>query len=654
MTHVLDKASAPSPGSAGPLRVLLVEDSIADANLIQRQLERAGYDVTADVVEDAEGFAARLGAQPYDIIIADYNLPQWTGMAALLALKESGKDIPFILVTGSLGDELAVECLKAGAADYVLKDRLARLPMAVLGALKEKAMRAERRQAERERARLAAAIEQSNDSVVITNAKGEIEYVNPAFTALSGYSRKEALGRNPKFLKSGKHDQSFYQHLWNTVLGGEIWQGEITNRKRDGSLYTQRTTITPVRDGAREIANFIAICDDVTERRKLEEQLRQAQKMEAIGQLAGGVAHDFNNLLMVIRGYTELMMDKLGPDHILRRNAQHVMQASEQASTLVRQLLAFSRNQVLAPKVLDLNQVVGEVGRMLRRLIGENVRFNVIAGENLGRVKVDPGQIEQVLLNLAVNARDAMPEGGDLIIETSNTVLDGAYARRDGSAETGAYVLLAVSDNGAGMDEETMSRIFEPFFTTKEQGEGTGLGLATVYGIVKQSGGNIFVYSEPGCGTTFKIYLPRVEAELDHAAAKTPAKSAHRATETVLLVEDEEGVRRVSREFLETRGYTVLEAASGEEALDMIRQHQGAIHAVLTDMIMPGMNGRSFVEQLRIQRPEIKVLFMSGYTEKGMSSSDLLVPGSAFLEKPFHGDDLAKKMRELLSGNHPP
>ena len=363
---------------------------------------------------------------------------------------------------------------------------------------------------------LMTAIEQSADGIVITDAQGTIQYVNPAFTRVSGYSREEALGKNPRILKSGKHDEAYYRKLWETILGGEIWQDEITNRRSDGSLYPEQMTITPVRDQRGEITHFIAIKAEVTERKRLEQQLRQAQKMEAVGRLAGGVAHDFNNLLTIISGYSELLLEHPGTVEPLRGYVNEIRNASGRAASLTRQLLAFSRQQVLAPRVLDLNAVVANIEKMLKRLIGEDIDLVTVLAESLWPVKADPGQLEQVLLNLAVNARDAMPKGGMLTIETANVEMDRTYAQTHFPLSPGPYVLLAFSDTGIGMDAETQARIFEPFFTTKEKGKGTGLGLATVYGIVKQSGGYIWVYSEVGKGTTFKIYLPRSD-EVDES-----------------------------------------------------------------------------------------------------------------------------------------
>jgi nitrogen-specific signal transduction histidine kinase/ActR/RegA family two-component response regulator len=392
----------------------------------------------------------------------------------------------------------------------------------------------------------------------------------------------------------------------------------------------------------------LVLVNDVTERKQLEEQLRQSQKMEAVGQLAGGVAHDFNNLLTAITGYSELTLRWLPEDSAMRHNVLEIKKAGERAASLTRQLLAFSRRQVLQPVVLDINSLVTDVSKMLRRLVGEDIEFITLLRPEAGRINADPGQIEQVLMNLVVNARDAMPRGGKLIIETANVELDEAYADRHVAVNPGSYVMLAVSDTGTGMDEETRARIFEPFFTTKEEGKGTGLGLSTVYGIVKQSGGNVWVYSEVGRGTTFKIYLPRVAEDTQEQVPAVEREELLRGTETILLTEDEGLVRRLVREALETYGYTVLETTSGGEAISACEGYDGPIHLLVTDVIMPGMDGRELANELTRLRPEMRVLFMSGYTDDAIVHHGVLDADMPFLQKPFSPDDLARKVREVL------
>lgn len=403
----------------------------------------------------------------------------------------------------------------------------------------------------------------------------------------------------------------------------------------------------PLRDSAGTVTGVISMAFDVTDRKQLEAQLRQAQKMEAVGRLAGGIAHDFNNLLMVIQGYTELLLDKLGSEHPLRRNADQIHEASQRAASLTRQLLAFSRKQMLAPQVLNVRDVVTELEKMLRRLIGEDIELVTKNVANLWHVRADRSQIEQVILNLAVNSRDAMPSGGKLTIETANTELDASYSRQ-AVVEPGQYVMLAVSDTGIGMDSVTQAHLFEPFFTTKEKGKGTGLGLATVYGIVKQSGGYIWVYSEAGKGATFKVYLPRVMAEPQSAAAKAEVKPTKRGFETILLVEDEKGVRDLAREYLAEAGYEVLEAQNADEALRIVRTRAEDIDLLLTDVVMAGISGRQLAEQMQQLRPGIRVLYMSGYTDEAIVHHGILGRGMVLLQKPFTLNSLAIKVREIL------
>ncbi len=499
-----------------------------------------------------------------------------------------------------------------------------------------------------ERAHLSSAVEQAGESVLITDPEGNIVYVNPAFERLTGYQRGEVTGKNPRILKSGKQDRKFYQRLWDTLLRGEVWSGCFHNQRKDGTLYEAEAVISPVRNAAGRVVNYVAVQRDVTRERQLEEQLRQAQKMEAIGRLAGGIAHDFNNLLTIINGYGQLLMERASGEEPLSSQLSEIRKAADRAASLTRQLLAFSRRQVLAPRVLDLNGVVAGMGKMLRRLIGEDIHLLAGLDPELGRVKADLGQIEQVILNLAVNARDAMPQGGKLTIETSNAYLDEAYSREHFNVKAGRYVMLAVGDNGCGMDAETQSHIFEPFFTTKEVGKGTGLGLAMVYGIVKQSGGYIWVYSELGQGTMFKIYLPRVEGVPKEARAlETPAARAQRG-ETILLVEDEGALRVMVCGVLESRGYRVVEARNGTEALVVGEQHEGPIHLLVTDVVMPEISGPKLAERLAVLHREMKVLYMSGYTDEAIVHHGMLDTGAAFLQKPFAPDELARKAREVL------
>ncbi|MFN2290143.1 MAG: response regulator [Anaerolineae bacterium] len=495
---------------------------------------------------------------------------------------------------------------------------------------------------------LSAAVEQAAETVIITDTQDTILYVNPAFERISGYSRDEALGQTPHLLDSGKQDTAFYRDLWETIGAGRVWQGRFVNRKKDGSLYTEEATITPVRNRAGEIVNYVTVKRDVTRELQLEEQFHQAQKMEAVGRLAGGIAHDFNNLLTVIHLSTQLLERKLHSKDPLRPHVQLIREAGERAGSLTKQLLTFSRRGIIEPQVISLNRVVEELNRMLRRLIGEDIRLTVRPAKDLWPIQIDPGQVEQVVVNLVVNARDAMPTGGKLTIEMANTVLDEVYVASHLDVEPGEYVLLAVSDTGVGMSEEVKACLFEPFFTTKEKGRNTGLGLATVFGIVKQNGGHIWVYSEVGQGTTFKIYFPRATDGLPTPARPLQRPVATRGTETLLLVEDDSLVRVMTRDILLGLGYQVLTAGDGVEAIQVAEAYQGPIHLLLTDVVMPRLSGKELADRLRSNRPELRVLYTSGYTDNAIVHHGVLAEGTHFLSKPFELESLARKVRDVL------
>ncbi len=495
---------------------------------------------------------------------------------------------------------------------------------------------------------LSTAIEQTAESVIITDTAGVVLYVNPAFEYITGYDRNEIVEKTPRLLKSGRQNNSFYQNLWQTITAGQVWRGQFINKKKNGELYTAEATITPVRDESGEIINYISAQRDVTHELKLEEQLRQSQKMEAVGQLAGGIAHDFNNILQAILGYTYIAKSALPSESPVQPDLDQVVNSANRATSLIQQLLAFSRQETLLPQYLDLNEVIENLLKMLQRLIGEHLSLELHTQDDLNTVYADLSQIEQILLNLCVNARDAMPTGGKITIRTENLYLDGTEAGSYPWPHAGNYVLLSVSDTGVGISPEIQERIFEPFFTTKEVGQGTGLGLATVYAITKQHDGLINVQSEPGQGTTFEIYLPAIEKEKSlPIKEKISAPLATGGTETILLAEDDDFVRRFTVQVLETAGYQVLVAQDGEEAIRLFKQQINAVDLVLLDAVMPKKGGQEVYDLIKDHRPQIPVLFSTGYSYT-ILNNHLPQEGAQVLRKPYGPTDLLHKVREIL------
>jgi two-component system cell cycle sensor histidine kinase/response regulator CckA len=797
------------------LRVLLVEDSADDARLLVRQLTAAGYDVQHERVETPAAMRDALTRLSWDLVISDYSMPSFSGTAALTLLQELGIDVPFIFVSGTIGEDVAVAAMKAGASDYVLKDKLKRLVPAIERELRDAEMRRERRRghdivlertrlaeltsdvgvaltsviplreslascaralvrhldvlgaavwtyaeqtkslellasaglpaqtAERlarlsledapigqiardrlplhlaggglaaagrewveqegitafggypllveervvgvlavfskrlvpdyvldgleavadqlavgiERRRAEEELRQSEErfsrvfraspaGIAITTADdGRFVDANDAFFSLTGYGRSEIIGRTAAelgFVQDLREQADLLEELREL---GTVQNVDLELRTKQGDRRFVLASFERIELGGRPC--LLSLMHDISERKRLEDQLRQAQKMEAVGRLAGGVAHDFNNLLSVIIGYCDLLFRTLPPDARERAEIAEIRDAADAASGLTRQLLAFSRRQVVERQVLDLNAVVTKAERLLKRLVGDDIELVVRLAPVLAAVLADAGQLDQVLMNLVVNAKDAMPAGGRVVLETAPAELDEAFVRDHPGARAGRYVRLSVSDTGIGMDPETQAHIFEPFFTTKEIGRGTGLGLATVYGIVKQNDAFIWVESARALGTTFRIDFPAAAA----AAAPEPAPRIEPASllgsETVLVVEDSPQLRELMREVLQGRGYHILDAENGEAALETARQHEGPIHLLLTDVIMPGMNGRQLADRLTAVRSDLRVLFASGYT------ADALAPygmerGVPYMQKPFTPDDLARRVRAIL------
>jgi two-component system, cell cycle sensor histidine kinase and response regulator CckA len=500
---------------------------------------------------------------------------------------------------------------------------------------------------------LVTAIEQAAETVLITDIEGAILYVNPAFERITGYSAAEVLGQKTRILKSGKMDQEFYQRLWSTIMSGQVWSGQFTNRKKDGSLYEEEATISPIHDAAGKITGFVSVKRDVTERLNLESQLLQAQKLESVGRLAGGIAHDFNNLLTVINGYGDMLLRQLREGDPIRESVAEICHAGNRAAELTRQLLAFGRKQFIEPRLVDINELIARNSGMLQRLVGEDIEMEIRLDAALGRVMADSGQLLQVLMNLVVNARDAMAHGGRLAIQTSNAEVDEAGAAAHPGLTPGQFVLLTVSDTGTGIDKQIQERIFDPFFTTKSEGQGTGLGLSTTYGIIRQSGGFILVDSEPGSGAAFHVYLPRVPAAAEPAASADAPSLTLSGSETILVVEDQEAVRKMVVAALKSFGYRVLEAAHGSDALRVAGEYPGPIHLMVTDVVMPRMTGRELAGRMAPLRPEMKVVYMSGYAQDIIAGGGQIERGLVYIAKPFAPDVLAARVREVLGPAQP-
>jgi PAS domain S-box-containing protein len=759
-----------------PIRVLLVEDNPNDAELVLRELRRAGFEPHWSRVDTEEAFLSNLNRE-LDIILSDYQMPQFSGLRALELLQQQGLDTPFIIISGTIGEDVAVATMKGGANDYLLKDRLGRLGQSVTHALSESQMHRERQvmgvALKHAESRYRSIFENAIEGIYQSTPEGRFITANPALARILGYPSPEALieqvsdiprdlyvvpeqRQKLRKLLFEQGSVSGYESQIKRLDGQSIWVSEsvrvvteaegqfhyegmiedITERKRaeaalraseeryrslveassqvvwstdaegnvtnvtniegvlgegfdlsgwkwvdtlhpedrqyiisnweqclrnatvvdieyrqmhrDGSYHYWNSRGVPIYDDHQQVRGWIGMASDITERKLLEQQFIQAQKMEAIGRLAGGIAHDFNNLLTVIIGFSQLTLNSLQPDNPTYGHLKQIEKAGHSAASLTSQMLAFSRKQIMQAKVFNLNRVVTDLQKMLQRLIGEDVELLINLAEDLGQVKADPGQIEQIIVNLAVNARDAMPQGGKLIIETANMELDEGYARSHTNSQPGQYVMLAVSDTGSGMDKQTQERIFEPFFTTKEQGKGTGLGLSTVYGITKQSGGNIWVYSEPGKGTTFKIYLPLIADPDEGVGRFAHPVEVLRGSETILLVEDEDMIRRLAYQVLEMNGYRVLEAGNANQALELCRQYTDPIHLLVTDVVLPGLSGHGLAQQIALQGREMKVLYMSGYTEDTILHHGVLESGIPFLQKPFTPDALLRKVYEVL------
>jgi PAS domain S-box-containing protein len=640
-----------------PLRLLIIEDDEADAELLRIELERGGFDVTWRRVDTEEDLRRALDEFECDLVVSDFAMPSFDGLHAFDVFKSRGLDIPFIFVSGALGEERAVEAMRAGARDYLLKGYLARLTVAVRRELQEARNRRQQRATEeaarRQQRRLAMAVEASGAGVFEYWAPADM-YFSERCAEVLGYQENELPGFDGFFdwMLEIVHpdDRADFQRARAAFAAGQTDQckGELRLRHRDGhwvEVEVNAKAIQRTDDGT--LANVVGVLLDLTERKRLEAQFRQAQKMEAVGRLAGGVAHDFNNLLTIILSFGSFVRNALDPQSRAYQDLDEVLKAGNRAATLTGQLLAFSRRNTIAPRVINVNDVVKEADRMLRRVLGEDVELLGVLSPDIWNVKIDPGAFEQVLVNLAVNARDAMPEGGKLMIETENVRLDEGYTAGMGEVPAGSYVVVAMSDTGSGMDSATQARIFEPFFTTKELGKGTGLGLSTCYGIVNQAEGYIAVYSEPGKGTNFRIYLPKVSQPADLPALPPPTGEL-RGSEVVLVVEDDDRVRSLASRTLSWLGYKVIEASSGAEAVATYQDTISSVNLLLTDVVMPGMTGKQLADRLVALNPSLMVLYMSGYTPNSILQGGVLETGSHIVQKPFTPESLGGKVRHVL------
>lgn len=669
------------------MNLLLVDDDPSMLKLLQVVLESHGH-TTARATNGAEALAHAQKAQP-DLIISDILMPVMDGFALCRAWKldPSLRAIPFIFYTATYtSDEDEAFGLALGASAFLKKPMEAEILLKRLEAVLQQVQSRDLKgpesvpmegepflklynerliqkldqrsidlaknlaalQNSQATLRLkSAALEAAVNGIVITDRNGVIQWGNPALANLTGYSLDELVGQNFRILRSGGHDDAFYAEIWKTIMAGRTWRGEMVNQRKDHTLYTEELTITPILNEQGEITHFTGIKRDITEMKRIEAELRHAQKMEAVGRLAGGLAHDFNNMLNVIllNAEVSLLAGDLPAHH--RKHLLEIQQAGQRSSDLTRQLLTFSRNQPVTIQKLDLNRLLAEDQKLMHRLVGEDIQLTFAPGPGLWSVLMDPSQVSQILANLVINARDAIGGGGSIAIETSNTQIEAGTSFRQGPLPSGEYVLLTVSDTGCGMDSATLDHAFDPFFTTKRVGQGTGLGLATVFGIVKQGQGAIHAYSHPGMGTTMKVYLPRFSG--DAPELPEPAEEpAARGSEVILVAEDEEAVLEIVKRTLEDHGYQVLAAPTPQEAHRLAEQYEGPIHLLLSDVVMPGMNGRELQERILTVRPGIKSLFMSGYAGDIIATRSLLDEGVRFLQKPFRICDLAKEVREAL------
>jgi PAS domain S-box-containing protein len=637
------------------LRLLIVEDSDDDAQLMIRELRRRGYRPEHLRVETAAKMETALGETEWDVVLSDYSMPGFGGVQALELLKKSGLDLPFIIVSGKIGEETAVGLMKAGAHDYILKDRLARLAPAIERELQEAGERRRRREAEEALRRAEEEWERTfnaiTDPLMVIDTAYRITKANRAMAERLGMGQKELFGACCYRVLDGLSEPPEECPFSRLLADKAPHATEIRMEHLKGDFFV---SVSPLFNPDGSLFGAVHYSRDISEQKRageeqkrLETQLRQAQKMEAIGTLTGGIAHDFNNILTAIIGFSSITKMKLNKQDPLQADIDQILEASDRAAHLTRSLLAYSRKQIMAPRTVDLNDIVRNGEKFLRRVIGEDVEFISSFSQAPMPIFADSMQIEQVLMNLATNARDAMPDGGTLSITTDCVVMDDHFLGLYDFAKRGVYALLSLSDTGVGMDEATVKRIFEPFFTTKEVGQGTGLGLSVAYGIIRQHDGFITCYSEPGSGTTFRIYLPLIHGEVEKDTP-TPETVLPEGKETILIAEDDGASRGVSKRLLENFGYTVIEAADGEEAVTKFREYSDDIDLILLDVVMPKLNGREVYRRIREMNPDAKIIFMSGYAADIIRMDEIVTEGMKVLSKPGMLKKLAFTIREVL------
>ncbi len=636
---------------SGRTRILLVEDNPVEARLVGDMLKEAGlihFELThVTQIKDA---LEVLRERHFDVVLLDLTLPDSQGMQTFLKVHTEAPGLPILILSGAPDEELAMLSVREGAQDYLVKGQVDNklLVRAIRYAIERK--RVEEALLESEM-RFRSLFEESKDAVFISTPEGRFVDMNRAGVELLGYSCKEDL------LKVNIAQDLYFDPSRRNPYEQELRQRgfvkdfELVLRRKDGQKLHVLETSNAVLDKKGTLVAYRGIIRDVTHVKQLQQQLIQSQKIETIGRLAGGVAHDFNNILMAITSYCELIQLLKATQEPVLKYISEILMAAQKGTSLTRQLLAFSRKQILQPKVVNLNTVLSNMDNMLRRLIGEDIELSHRFDPNLGLIRVDPAQMEQVIMNLVVNARDAMPQGGNLSIETSNFKMDQLFVDVHLGSIAGDYVLITVTDNGEGMDSSTMLHVFEPFFTTKEKGKGTGLGLSTVYGIVKQSGGYITAYSETGHGTSFKIYLPRIIDAAEVQSSPSLGQPLSFGSETILVVDDNDSLRNAFSDMLKIRGYTVLEASDGTAALQMVQNYKDMIHLLITDVVMPRMNGHVLAERLQLNRPDLKVLYMSGYPGDAIQHHGILKQGTHFVQKPASMAVLFQKIREVLNSS---